>query len=138
MGFFDELYHELAVGNQAKQVLSELYMTRMHEAEDEQNCVAREHQNRTHMRHGVKTAAIHARFYHYWGQRLGYECWDDQQFLREFLRDNENCRVRSKGRKILIGWGPAARYLDRKRAENPALILQESSGKKFHKNYGCF
>lgn len=31
--------------------------------------------------------------YHYWGQRLGYECWEDKQFVEEFLRDNPECRA---------------------------------------------
>lgn len=33
--------------------------------------------------------------YHYWGQRLGYECWWDPQFVSEYQRDNEYSRVRS-------------------------------------------
>lgn len=35
--------------------------------------------------------------YHYWGQRLGYECWDDPQFIREYKRDNPECRVKTRG-----------------------------------------
>lgn len=34
--------------------------------------------------------------YHYWGQRLGYDCWSDAEFCREFLRDNPEARVRSR------------------------------------------
>lgn len=26
--------------------------------------------------------------YHYWGLRLGYECWNDKQFVAEYQRDN--------------------------------------------------
>lgn len=37
---------------------------------------------------------IHPVSFHYWGQRLGYECWDDPQFLREYRRDNEASRVK--------------------------------------------
>jgi hypothetical protein len=35
--------------------------------------------------------------YHYWGQRLGYECWDDAQFIREYKRDNPESRVKTVG-----------------------------------------
>jgi hypothetical protein len=35
--------------------------------------------------------------YHYWGRRLGYECWDDPQFLREYKRDNEAVRIKTIG-----------------------------------------
>ena len=43
--------------------------------------------------------------YHYWGQRLGYKCWKDKQFLREFERDNPACRVQSVGTKLQVGYG---------------------------------
>lgn len=36
--------------------------------------------------------------YHYWGQRLGYKCWEDAQFRREYVRDNEVARVKTIGR----------------------------------------
>ena len=38
--------------------------------------------------------------YHYFGQRLGYKCWHDKQFLREFERDNEY-----GGTKVQSGYG---------------------------------
>lgn len=37
---------------------------------------------------------VHRYFYHYWGQRLGYECWSDAQFVRQFLMKNPECRVK--------------------------------------------
>ena len=40
--------------------------------------------------------------YHCWGGRLGYECWDDDEFLREYERDNETCRINSKGNQGII------------------------------------
>lgn len=44
--------------------------------------------------------------YHYWGQRLGYKCWKDETFLREFERDNPECRVKATGTKeIMAGYG---------------------------------
>ena len=40
--------------------------------------------------------------YHYWGRRLGYECWDCQQFLREYERDNESVRINSRSEKVSV------------------------------------
>lgn len=60
--------------------------------------------------------------YHYWGQRLGYECWGDAQFCREYLRDNPEARVKS-------------------RPDHPTVIVQGSGGlaasgqKRFSKVY---
>lgn len=52
--------------------------------------------------------------YHYWGKRLGYQCWKDRQFLREFERDNPDCRVRAKGTKeIQVGWQGATDFRPR-------------------------
>lgn len=45
---------------------------------------------------------IHPVSYHYWGQRLGYECWDDPQFRREYKRDNEVARVKSRSDRLTI------------------------------------
>jgi len=42
--------------------------------------------------------------FHYWGQRLGYACWDDKQFLHEFERDNPEVRVKSGGTQIQVGY----------------------------------
>ncbi len=46
--------------------------------------------------------------FHYWGRRLGYECWRDKQFLNEFERDNANVRVKCGGTKIMVGYQPSA------------------------------
>lgn len=40
--------------------------------------------------------------YHYWGKRLGYECWDDAQFRREYKRDNPAARVRSESNRLVV------------------------------------
>ena len=37
-------------------------------------------------------------FYHYWGQRLGYECFEDPQFVRELIRDNPEIRIKNHGK----------------------------------------
>lgn len=43
--------------------------------------------------------------FHYWGQRLGYECWADDQFKREFERDNPEVRIKCGGTKTQVGYG---------------------------------
>jgi hypothetical protein len=56
---------------------------------------------------GQLTARIPPTAYHFWGQKLGYECWNDKAFMDEFLRDNPECRVNSGGTKeIHVGWTP--------------------------------
>lgn len=65
---------------------------------------------------------IHPLSYHYWGNRLGYQCWEDPGFVREYLRDNPEARVKSV-------------------AETPTVIVQGAGGlasagkKRFHKIY---
>lgn len=66
---------------------------------------------------------VHPLSYHYWGNRLGYQCWEDAQFCHEYLRDNEEARVKSV-------------------ADAPTVIVQGSGGlaasgkKRFSKTYG--
>lgn len=71
---------------------------------------------------------IHNKFYHHWGQRLGYECWDDQEFLREYLRDNESCRIDSHSRKIQVGHGSLDKPI--------GFFRKPIMGTKFRKSYG--
>lgn len=49
---------------------------------------------------------IHPASYHYWGQRLGYKCWNDEQFCREYLRDNPASRIKTVTERptFQIGW----------------------------------
>jgi hypothetical protein len=57
---------------------------------------------------GQLMARIPPTAYHFWGQKLGYGCWDSDAFLSEFLRDNPECRVNSGGTKeISVGWTPS-------------------------------
>lgn len=39
---------------------------------------------------------VHPTSWHYWGARLGYRCWQDRQFIREYLRDNPAARVKNR------------------------------------------
>jgi hypothetical protein len=45
--------------------------------------------------------------YHHWGQKLGYECWRDNGFLREVERDNPEVRVKSGGTRLQFGYAPS-------------------------------
>jgi hypothetical protein len=38
---------------------------------------------------------VHPMSYHYWGRRLGYQCWQDREFVQEYLRDVPEARVRN-------------------------------------------
>lgn len=40
--------------------------------------------------------------YHYWGQRLGYDCWHDKAFRDEYARDNPEVRVINRARRETI------------------------------------
>jgi hypothetical protein len=47
---------------------------------------------------------IPASSFHYWGQREGYDCWNDKGFLREYERDNPVVRVNSSGTRTQVGY----------------------------------
>lgn len=51
---------------------------------------------------GVLKARIPPDAYHYWGHRLGYECWSDKQFFNEFLRDNPEVAVRNYTKRTVV------------------------------------
>lgn len=52
---------------------------------------------------GRKVCSIPGAAYHYWGQRLGYECWEDTQFLNEFMRDNPEVAVTNYTKRTMVG-----------------------------------
>lgn len=57
---------------------------------------------------GALKARIPPTAYHFWGQKLGYGCWNDKTFMKEFIRDNPECRVNSGGTKeIQVGYTPS-------------------------------
>ena len=53
---------------------------------------------------GEVTMQIHPTSFHNWGQKLGYQCWEDKQFCAEYLRDNPAARVKSRNAKPNVGW----------------------------------
>lgn len=51
---------------------------------------------------GQLSMRIDAEAYHYWGQRLGYGCWKDEAFLREFQRDNPAVKVSYRKKPMVM------------------------------------
>lgn len=52
--------------------------------------------------------------YHAWGQRLGYDCWRDSQFLKEVERDNPEVRVRCGATRLQVGWSGGTKRSSKK------------------------
>lgn len=40
--------------------------------------------------------------YFHWVRKLGKDCWNDKQFIREFKRDNPEVIVRAKSRQAML------------------------------------
>lgn len=45
---------------------------------------------------------VHPASFHDWGQRLGYGCWNDAQFCREYARDNPAARVQNHSQEVRV------------------------------------
>jgi hypothetical protein len=98
-GELSEFLHELHWGTHARQVTAHFRQRQHARALDGVRAVDGL---------GAPTTTIDATVFHYWGQRLGYQCWDDDQFLREMRRDNPETRVRAEASKAMIvvpDWG---------------------------------
>ena len=54
---------------------------------------------------GSLTTRVPADAFHFWGQKLGYQCWSDKAFLREYRRDNPGLAMKSGGTKMQFGYG---------------------------------
>lgn len=122
------------LGVTVEQVMAELHFRqqgRLHKARLEMVEAARTGRHRrsldTAEGGGEVEMMIPAIAYHYWGSRLGYACWEDPQFRREFLRDNDAARVVSHSQKLTVvnQWAPAKAYLARK-AQN---LVPNKAGK---------
>lgn len=98
-GIEPEVISELASGRHAREVLA-LSQTKR----DMQMQAAARGLHRTHDGLGRAVLSIPPLSYHYWGRRLGYQCWDDPQFLREYWRDNPGARCRSSSGKVVVGY----------------------------------
>ena len=94
-----QLEKELKAGFQRNRVRAEI--------EAKQNAAANKQRHKSVEGLGQLMARIPGDAYHFWGQKLGYGCWEDKGFLREFLRDNPELRVNSGGTKeISVGYTP--------------------------------
>lgn len=105
---------------EAKAIIRRQQLERLHAAEDEQALAAKAGRERWNMKDGYVEASIHPAFFHYWGRRLGYECWDrENDFFKAFLNQNEACRNinQSRNATVTVAWAP--------------------SKKRFHKGYGA-
>ena len=84
-------------------------LAREHDASrvNQSEVVAREARNESRTSGiGQHRARIEATSYHHWGKRLGYGCWNDRKFIKEYLRDNPESRVKSAGgKKVQVGYG---------------------------------
>jgi hypothetical protein len=47
---------------------------------------------------------IHPTIYHYFGDRYGYECWNDDEFRRDFEKGFPTARVKCGGTKVQVGY----------------------------------
>lgn len=84
---------------EVKEELRYRKLMELNAAVQEQTLAARLGNERFALQFGEQELMVHPLFYHYWGIRLGYECWKDQQFVHEFWRDNEMCRIKNLSRK---------------------------------------
>jgi hypothetical protein len=54
---------------------------------------------------GRLRARIPASSFHFWGQKLGYDCWKSNAFIKEFLRDNPGLETKGGATKLQVGYG---------------------------------
>ncbi|NDB81803.1 MAG: hypothetical protein EB127_03505 [Alphaproteobacteria bacterium] len=52
---------------------------------------------------GQLVARIPPAAFHYWGIRLGYECWEDKQFMKDFLKHNPEVAVKNRVKRTMVG-----------------------------------
>jgi len=99
---------EIALTDSVVRELREGRMVKMIQAQKLQRLAAKAGGERFTMSCGEMAFQIMPEFFHYWGQRLGYECWDNKEFVREFLRDNPECRVKNRSKKptVAVGYHP--------------------------------
>lgn len=88
-----------------KKILSDEHIFNRYKAIKNQRKVAKESGDRKAINGvGRLRMEVDDYVYHYWGNRLGYKCWKDPQFLREMERDNPEVRVKCGGTKMQVGW----------------------------------
>jgi len=107
-----ELKDSVAEDRQVLKILAGFEQLRRLEARREFAAIARRGRDRVFLNAGGMggelRSQVHAASFHYWGQRLGYQCWNDPQFCREYLRDNEYARVKSRPRNPTVSMAARA------------------------------
>lgn len=58
---------------------------------------------------GTVDMRVHPTSFHYWGQRIGYGCWEDKGFQREYKRDVPEARVRTVCTRATLNLASAPR-----------------------------
>ncbi|MDB4312096.1 hypothetical protein N9937_01570 [bacterium] len=111
-----------------KELLKERQKVSRQQAMNAQRHMAKNYGEASFLEDGVVDFRVNDEAYHYWGQRLGYECWNDEAFVREFKRDNPIVVVKSRSRKIMTG------YRGIQSAAGPSWL--GAKGTRFHKSYG--
>jgi hypothetical protein len=51
---------------------------------------------------GELKAQIPLSAYHYWGQRLGYACWDDESFVNDYIKHNPEIAVKNRVKRTVV------------------------------------
>jgi hypothetical protein len=101
VGIEPEVIDELVKGRRAREVLELSTLQNQYR----QFSSSPDGSHQAHPALGQMQMSIPPLAYHYWGQRLGYQCWNDQGFRREFLRDNPGVRVTSAGgTRLQVGY----------------------------------
>ena len=52
---------------------------------------------------GRQRLNIHPTIYHHFGDKYGYECWQDEEFVSDFEKGFPAARVKCGGTKIQVG-----------------------------------
>jgi hypothetical protein len=106
--------YELELDDEALKALADYELAELKMAERQQIEAAARNGERRLLDFGEVKMQVHPAFYWFWANRLGRDCWKDAQFVKEFLRDNPACRIRSRSETTTVvnAWGP-----DRNRAK---------------------
>lgn len=67
-------------------------------------------------------------FYHAFGQKWGYGCWRDEEFIKDTLRKNPQCRVESRSRKTTVGGRGQRAEVGGQRSEGTGTNLVAGAG----------
>tara|TARA_Y100000310_G_scaffold205164_1_gene205509 strand:+ start:830 stop:1207 length:378 start_codon:yes stop_codon:yes gene_type:complete len=95
------------LGHQVTKILGQRLFDQQTAAFEQQKQIAVDNNDKSYRRVdglGELKASIPPAAYHYWGNRLGYECWGDKKFMHEYLRDTPEARVNTHSDKCQVGY----------------------------------